>query len=94
MSTSVANVINMLPSDAQRLDGDDGDFDVLVDAARDRTFVLLGEATHGTHEFYRMRSAITRRLIEECGFDAVIHVDGKRAVEPLGDEPSRKARAA
>ena len=94
MSTSVANVIDMLPSDAQRLDGDDADFDVLVDAARARTVVLLGEATHGTDEFYRMRGAITRRLIEECGFDAVIHVDGKRAVEPLGDEPSRKARAA
>jgi erythromycin esterase-like protein/predicted phosphoribosyltransferase len=33
--------------------------------------VLLGEATHGTHEFYRQRALITRRLIEEHGFAAV-----------------------
>jgi erythromycin esterase-like protein len=34
--------------------------------------VLLGEASHGTHEFYAARAAITRRLIEEQGFNAVI----------------------
>jgi erythromycin esterase-like protein len=33
--------------------------------------VLLGEATHGTHEFYAERARITRRLIEEKGFTAV-----------------------
>jgi putative phosphoribosyl transferase len=33
--------------------------------------VLLGEASHGTSEFYRARAAITRRLIETHGFDAV-----------------------
>jgi len=33
--------------------------------------VLLGEATHGTHEFYRERAFITRRLITEKGFTAV-----------------------
>ncbi len=33
--------------------------------------MLLGEATHGTHEFYRERAFITRRLIEEQGFAAV-----------------------
>jgi erythromycin esterase-like protein len=33
---------------------------------------MLGEATHGTHEFYRERARITRRLIEEKGFDAVV----------------------
>ena len=32
---------------------------------------LLGEATHGTHEFYQARAVITRRLIEEHGFSAV-----------------------
>jgi erythromycin esterase-like protein len=37
----------------------------------DARLVLLGEATHGTHEFYRMRAEITRRLIEEKGFDLV-----------------------
>jgi erythromycin esterase-like protein len=34
-------------------------------------FVLLGEASHGTHEFYRERARITQRLIKEKGFTAV-----------------------
>lgn len=33
--------------------------------------VLLGEASHGTHDFYRMRAEITKRLISEAGFNAV-----------------------
>ncbi|GHO55083.1 hypothetical protein KSB_35580 [Ktedonobacter robiniae] len=37
----------------------------------DARFVLLGEATHGTHEFYQARADITRRLITEKGFTAV-----------------------
>ncbi|HEX2179221.1 MAG TPA: phosphoribosyltransferase family protein, partial [Actinomycetota bacterium] len=37
----------------------------------DAQFVLLGEATHGTHEFYAERARITRWLIDEKGFDAV-----------------------
>lgn len=53
------------------LHGDPHDYDDLLDAVGDRSFVLLGEATHGTREFYRERAAITRRLIEECGFTAV-----------------------
>jgi erythromycin esterase-like protein len=34
-------------------------------------FVLIGEASHGTHEFYQTRAEITMRLIEEKGFSAV-----------------------
>jgi len=45
--------------------------DPLIDLAGDASFVLLGEATHGTHEFYSTRAAITERLIEEKGFQAV-----------------------
>ncbi len=33
--------------------------------------MLIGEASHGTHDFYRERARITRRLIDECGFNAV-----------------------
>jgi erythromycin esterase-like protein len=47
------------------------DYDPLLQMVGDRAFVLLGEASHGTHEFYAMRAEITRRLIEEKGFDAV-----------------------
>lgn len=45
--------------------------DAFLDAVGDAKIVLLGEATHGTSEFYLMRAAITRRLIEERGFSAV-----------------------
>ena len=34
--------------------------------------MLLGESTHGTEEFYRTREAITKRLVEERGFSAVM----------------------
>ncbi len=40
-------------------------------ADRRRRIVLLGEASHGTHEFYRERARITKRLIGEKGFTAV-----------------------
>ena len=43
----------------------------LFDRFGDRRIVLLGEASHGTSEFYRARAAITRRLIEEHGFTIV-----------------------
>ena len=51
--------------------GDPRDNDWLIEAAAAARFVLLGEASHGTHEFYRQRASITRRLIEEKGFSAV-----------------------
>ncbi len=47
------------------------DYDELLELIGDRRYVLIGEASHGTHEFYRERARITRRLIEECGFSAV-----------------------
>ena len=36
----------------------------------DARFVLIGEASHGTHDFYQHRAEVTRRLIEERGFNA------------------------
>jgi erythromycin esterase-like protein len=56
---------------AQPLAGPDGDYGSLLEMIGDARFVLLGEASHGTHEFYRARAVITRRLIEEQGFTAV-----------------------
>ena len=47
------------------------DLDVLVNEIGEARVVLLGESTHGTHEFYQWRSAITKRLIEEKGFDFI-----------------------
>lgn len=57
---------------ARPLTGSPRDYDPLMELIGDARFVLLGEATHGTHEFYRERARITRRLIEEKGFDAVV----------------------
>ena len=53
------------------LGGGRRDYDELLDLVGDARFVLLGEATHGTHEFYEERARITQRLIEEKGFHAV-----------------------
>ena len=53
------------------LDGSDRDFDALLDTIGDAQFVLIGEATHGTHEFYRVRAQITKRLLTERGFAGV-----------------------
>ncbi len=46
-------------------------FGAVFDRFADARVVLLGEATHGTSEFYRARAAITRRLIERHGFSIV-----------------------
>jgi erythromycin esterase-like protein len=58
-------------SAARPLTGADSDFDPLITRTGNARFVLLGEASHGTQEFYRERARITRRLIEEKGFTAV-----------------------
>lgn len=44
------------------------DLDPIVARARDRRFVAIGEASHGTHEYYDWRARLSRRLIEEHGF--------------------------
>jgi protein-L-isoaspartate(D-aspartate) O-methyltransferase len=46
-------------------------FAALFDRYADARVVLLGEASHGTSEFYRARAAITRRLVERHGFTIV-----------------------
>src|SRR5256714_9909886 len=49
----------------QPLRGDANDYDALVKLIGDAWIVLLGEASHGTHEFYFERAEITKRLIAE-----------------------------
>jgi erythromycin esterase-like protein len=68
-TTSVAR--EAISRSARPVTGDPGDYDALLDLVGDRRFVLLGEASHGTHDFYRERARITRRLIDECNFTAV-----------------------
>jgi protein-L-isoaspartate(D-aspartate) O-methyltransferase len=62
----------MIAASAESLPSyDDAAFASLFDRYRDRRVVLLGEATHGTSEFYRARAAITRHLIAQHGFTIV-----------------------
>lgn len=54
---------------------DENDLDPLMERIGDSKYVLLGEATHGTHEYYTWRAKISKRLIEEKGFN-IIAVEG------------------
>jgi len=83
---------------AHPLTGSSADYDPLLEKIGDARFVLLGEASHGTHEFYRERAEITRRLIREKGFTAVaVEADWpdayrvNRFVRGLGDDPDADA---
>ncbi|HXQ77537.1 MAG TPA: erythromycin esterase family protein, partial [Gemmatimonadaceae bacterium] len=60
-----------LRSLAQPLDDSERDHAKLVELVGDAQFVLIGEASHGTHDFYHERAEITKRLIIEKGFNAV-----------------------
>ncbi|MFL5696195.1 MAG: erythromycin esterase family protein [Ktedonobacteraceae bacterium] len=64
-------LINAVRETAHPLTGATTDYDPLMQLIGDARFVLLGEATHGTHEFYWARAEITKRLITEKGFVAV-----------------------
>lgn len=69
--SALSVVRNSIHLAANPLRGVSEDFDSLLDQIGDARFVLIGEASHGTHEFYRTRSQITQRLIREKGFAAV-----------------------
>lgn len=61
----------MVRAAAHPLTGTASDYDPLLDQIGDARFVLLGEASHGTGDFYQARAEITKRLIDERGFTAV-----------------------
>ena len=56
---------------ADPLSGNNSDYDALIERCAKAKIVLLGEATHGTHEFYKARADITKRLVDELRFNAV-----------------------
>src|SRR5262245_47740809 len=47
------------------------DIDRIVGLVARKRIVMIGEASHGTHEFYDFRAALSRRLIQHHGFQAV-----------------------
>src|SRR5688572_24217541 len=63
--------VELLHDAARPLRGLDEDFDALLEMIGDSPCVLIGEASHGTHEFYKARSELTKRLIAEKNFHAV-----------------------
>jgi erythromycin esterase-like protein len=65
------HIVNAIRRAAKPLTGESIDFDPLLNMIGDSRLVLIGEASHGTHEFYRLRAQITKRLIAEKGFTAV-----------------------
>lgn len=70
-SRPTSHAVDVVRARAIGLAGDPSQYDAIINAVGDARVVLLGEATHGTHEFYRERAFITRRLIVEKGFTAV-----------------------
>jgi erythromycin esterase len=52
--------------------GSPQDVGTIVDHAKDARFVLLGESSHGTREYYSMRAEISKQLIQNHGFKAIL----------------------
>jgi erythromycin esterase-like protein len=102
MSTLTNSPLSIaIASHAHLLKGASGDYDPLLELIGDARFVLLGEATHGTHEFYRERAQITQRLVQEKGFAAVaVEADWpdayrvNRYVRGLNDDPNSERALA
>ena len=56
---------------AHALTGSPEDYDPLIELIGNARYVLLGEASHGTHEFYKARAEITKRLVAEKNFTVI-----------------------
>ena len=70
-SPTPATTVTAVRAAAHPVTGTAGDYDPLLATIGDARFVLLGESTHGTHEYYRERARITQRLVREKGFSAI-----------------------
>lgn len=64
-------LINLLNESIQPFPEKKDKYSSLLEKIGDSRFVLIGEATHGTHEFYQTRAEITQQLILQKGFMAV-----------------------
>ena len=65
------SAVEMVRREALRVEPTSDGLGPLLDAVGDARLVLIGEATHGTHEFYRMRAELTKALISRKGFNLV-----------------------
>ena len=71
MPTLSETSIEGIRRNARLISGGPRDYDALMERIGDARFVLIGEASHGTHEFYQQRAEITKRLLDEKQFTAV-----------------------
>jgi erythromycin esterase-like protein len=71
LASTLSIVTDLVREAAHPLTGSVADYDALIESIGEARFVLLGEASHGTHEFYRERARITQRLILDKGFTAI-----------------------
>jgi erythromycin esterase-like protein len=71
MPNGSSSVAKLIRENLNPLTGAASDYDPLIQQIKEARFVLIGEASHGTHDFYRERAQITKRLIQEKGFAAV-----------------------
>jgi erythromycin esterase-like protein len=71
MRTLPPSYVKAIRNGAHVLTGAAHDYDALLDRIGNSKFALIGEASHGTHEFYQQRAEITKRLIREKEFTAV-----------------------
>ena len=65
------SLLRALRETVSPLSGGPDDFHLLMERVGNAPVVLIGEGSHGTHEFYRIRAQLTKRLIVEKGFRAV-----------------------
>lgn len=68
---TTCSILDTVREAAQPIEGSANDYDSLLAFIGDAKVVLLGEASHGTTEFYRSRAQITKRLICDKGFSAI-----------------------
>ncbi|HEY9599711.1 MAG TPA: erythromycin esterase family protein, partial [Cyanophyceae cyanobacterium] len=98
---TLTKLTDLVRESAHPLTGSPQDYDPLMDWIGDARFVLIGEASHGTHEFYQQRAEITKRLIQEKGFTAVaVEADWpdayrvNRYVRGVSDDPTSERSLA
>ena len=68
---SIDSALGAVLDAARWFEPDVDGFGPLLDAIGDARLVLLGEASHGTHEFYQIRAELTKALITQRGFNLI-----------------------
>src|SRR5438552_751085 len=71
MNATLTALHDLVRSTVNPLSGAAKDYDPLLRLIGDARFALLGEASHGTHDFYQQRAEITKRLIREKAFTGI-----------------------